>query len=278
MARSSVLNLLFPQWQGSGNIGLYNGAKQLHSALPSKASFVEVPTSSTYSIAVKENVLGLSQISAQLNCASKIISKYDPERIFTVGGDCGVEIAPVSFLNRKHDGIAVVWLDAHADLNTPISSPSKHFHGMPLRSLLGHGNPYVTDQLFSTLVPSQIFLAGTRELDEPEQVFVSQHRLRISSVNSVNRGQNYKLLSAISATGFCKIYVHLDLDVLEPTSFPHVACRTPRGISVDRLKQLLSELIDRFEVVGASVLEFLPVESSVEGTIVASSFANILQL
>ena len=278
MAQSSVLNLLFPQWQGSGNIGLYNGAKRLHSALPSKASFVEVPISSTYSIAITENVLGLSQVSAQLNCASKIISEYDPECIFTIGGDCGVEIAPVSFLNRKHNGIAVVWLDAHADLNTPMSSPSKHFHGMPLRSLLGQGNADVTSQLFSTLVPGQIFLVGTRELDEPERAFISQNRLRISSANSVNWGQNDQLLSAISAAGFCKIYIHLDLDVLEPTSFPHVACRTSKGISVDRLKQLLSELINRFEIVGASVLEFLPIESSVEGTIVASSFANILQL
>lgn len=278
MARSSVLNLLFPQWQGSGNIGLYNGAKQLHRALSSKASFVEVPISSTYSIAITENVLGLSQVNAQLNCASKIINEYDPERIFTISGDCGVEIAPVSFLNRKHEGIAVVWLDAHADLNTPMSSPSKHFHGMPLRSLLGQGNACVTSQLFSTLVPSQIFLVGTRELDEPEQAFILQNRLRIFSASSVNRGQNNRLLSALSASRLRKLYIHLDLDVLDPINFPHVACRTPKGISVDRLKQLLSELIDRFEVVGASVLEFLPVESSGEGTIVASSLANILQL
>lgn len=156
MARSSVLNLLFPQWQGAGNIGLYNGAKLLHSVLPSKASFVEVPVSSTYSIAIAKNILGLSQVSAQLNCASEIISKHDPECIFTIGGDCGVEIAPVSFLNQKHEGIAVVWLDAHADLNTPTSSPSKHFHGMPLRSLLGQGSTHVTSRLFSTLVPNQI--------------------------------------------------------------------------------------------------------------------------
>lgn len=278
MARSSVLNLLFPQWQGAGNIGLYNGAKLLHSALPSKASFVEVPVSSTYSIAITQNVLGLSQVSAQLNCAAAIISEHDPECIFTIGGDCGVEIAPVSFLNQKHEGIAVVWLDAHADLNTPTSSLSKHFHGMPLRSLLGQGSPDITSHLFSTLLPTQIFPVGTRELDAPEQAFIKQNRLRVFSVNSVNQGQNYQLLSAINAAGFRKLYIHLDLDVLEPTSFPHVVCRTPKGISINSLKQLLSELIDRFEVVGASVLEFLPVESSDEGTTVASSLANMLQL
>lgn len=206
------------------------------------------------------------------------ISEYNPERIFTLGGDCGVEVAPISFLNRKHNGVAVIWLDAHGDLNTPGSSPSKHFHGMPLRSLLGQGNAHITSQLFATLVPSQIFLVGTRELDEPEQAFISQNGLRIFSVSSVNEGQNYPLLSAIDATGFRKIYIHLDLDVLEPTDFPDVACRTPGGIRVGHLERLLSELIDRFEIVGSSILEFMPVESSTEGVFVAASLAEIVQL
>lgn len=278
MNRSSVLNLLFPQWQGSGNIRLYEGAKQLHSSLSSRVPFVEVPVASTYSMAVTENILGLSQVSAQLKCAADIIREYNPKRIFTLGGDCGVEVAPISFLNRKHNGVAVIWLDAHGDLNTPDSSPSKHFHGMPLRSLLGQGNAGITSQLFSTLIPSQIFLVGTRELDEPEQAFLSQNELRIFSASSVNQGQSYQLLSAIDVAGFRKIYIHLDLDVLEPTDFPDVACRTPGGIRISHLQQLLSELVDRFESVGASVLEFMPVEKSAEGTLVAVSLAEIVQL
>ena len=278
MSQSSVLNILFPQWQGSGNIRLYDGAKQLHSALPTRAPFVEVPVSSTYSMTATENILGLSQISAQLNYAADIISKHDPERIFTLGGDCGVEVAPISFLNQKHNEIAVVWLDAHGDLNTPDSSPSKHFHGMPLRSLLGQGNAHIINQSFSKLLPSQIFLVGTRELDEPEQAFIKRNGLRIFSARSVNTGQHEQLIAAISAAKFRKVYIHLDLDVLEPTDFPYVACRTPRGIRVDCLKQLLSELLDRFESVGASVLEFLPGGVSTKGLSEATSLAEMIQL
>ena len=273
-----MLNLLFPQWQGAGNIRLYEGAKRLYGFLPSREPFVEVPVTSTYSIAATENVLGLNQISAQLSCAADIISQRDPERIFTLGGDCGVEVAPISYLNRKHNELAVIWLDAHGDLNTPASSPSKHFHGMPLRSLLGQGNTHITSQAFSTLVPSQIFLVGTRELDKPERAFIKQNGLRIFSASSVNKGQNEPLLAAISAAGFRKIYIHLDLDVLEPTDFPHVACRTPGGIRVSCLKQLLSGLIGRFESVGASVLEFLPTGSSVDGISEAASLVGIVQL
>ncbi len=258
-------------------MALYKGAKQLHGALYSKDSFVEVPVASTYSLTVEENVLGLSQISAQLTAASSIIKEHNLERIFTLGGDCGVEIAPLSFLNQKHDGMAVIWLDAHGDLNTPTSSSSKHFHGMPLRSLLGQGKACITRQTFSTLMPSQIFLVGTRELDQPERAFVSQNSLRVFSANSVNEKQNGRLLSAIKAAGFHKLYIHLDLDVIDPADFPYVACQTPKGIGIERLKQLLSELIDSYEIVGASVLEFLPADSSLAGSAIASELIDLLQ-
>ena len=78
MSQNSSLNLLFPQWQGAGNIGLYKGAKQLHTTLPSKESFVEVPVASTYSMTVEENILGLSQISIQLTRAVSIIEEHNP--------------------------------------------------------------------------------------------------------------------------------------------------------------------------------------------------------
>ena len=64
-----------------------------------------------------------------------------PSRVFTVGGDCGVEVQPVSHASACYPGLAVVWFDAHADLNCPSSSPSGHFHGMPVRTLLGEGPP-----------------------------------------------------------------------------------------------------------------------------------------
>ena len=275
--KQSTLNLLFPQWQGSGNVALYKGAKQLRSCFPAEETFIEVPVASTYSITVTENILGLSQISSQLISVSNTITTLSPERIFTIGGDCSVEIAPVSFLNQKHNGIAVVWLDAHGDLNTPTSSPSKHFHGMPLRSLLGQGLDCITKQAFSTLIPSQIFLVGTRELDRPEKDFISQNGLRIFSGSSVNEGHNSQLLSAIKKAGFHKIYIHLDLDVIDPTDFPYVACPTPKGIRIKQLKQLLLELTNSFESVGASILEFTPTGPNTDGALVASALADIVR-
>src|SRR5260370_10128057 len=97
--------------------------------------------------------------------AHHLLKKNNPRRIFPLGGDCGIDVVPISFLNKRYDGdLAVIWLDAHADANTPQSSPSKTFHGMALRTLLGEGVPQLAAASFSTLLPLQTFLAAVRDL------------------------------------------------------------------------------------------------------------------
>ncbi|MGC1309395.1 MAG: hypothetical protein WA885_19410 [Phormidesmis sp.] len=90
-----TLKLFFPQWQGSGMRGLCRGAHLLYEAFKEEASFSQVPIASTYSLTVSENILGYSQILTQLSEACRIIETHDPARILTIGGDCGVEIAPI---------------------------------------------------------------------------------------------------------------------------------------------------------------------------------------
>jgi len=254
-----TLNLFFPQWQGSGKFELYQGAKLLYESLHDRISFTEISTSLTYSLTIDESILGYSQIFSQLLEACRVIQAHNPERILTVGGDCGVEIAPVSFLNKKYDeALAVLWLDAHGDLNTPSSSPSSHFHGMPLRVLLGEGKTDIVEQAFSTLRSNQVFLIGSRDFDLPERSFIQQSDLSVFSAKVINDREYEPLFSTLEKAGFDKLYIHLDLDVIEPEEFPYVACPIPGGIHIDRLKNLLVCLKDSFDIVGFSVLEFLP--------------------
>lgn len=195
----------------------------------------------------------------QLADACAVIQVHNPDRILTIGGDCGVEIAPVSFLNQKYlQKLTVIWLDAHGDLNTPDSSPSTHFHGMPLRTLLGEGDADIVKQAFSTLHPLQVMLVGVRELDGPESNFINQNGLPCVSAQSINEGNFSKLFSVMEDIGFGKIYIHLDLDVIDPGDFPYVTCPTPGGIHAVRLVELLTSLNRNFDVVGCSILEFLP--------------------
>ena len=97
--------------------------------------------------------------------------------LLTVGGDCGIDVAPVESALAQHgDRLAVVWIDAHADLNTPASSPSGAFHGMVLRTLLGAGPPELAPA--RALRPEQVVLAGVRALDPEERRFLVEQSIR----------------------------------------------------------------------------------------------------
>lgn len=245
-----TLYLLFPQWQGSGKSQeLYRGAKLLQKELAKDFNFTEIDVSLSNDLELKNEILGYETIKQQLNSATKTIAQNEPEKIFTIGGDCSVELAPLSYLNKKYHGdLGVIWFDAHGDLNTPSSSPSKQFHGMPLRTLLDEGDKAIREMLFSKLKPEQFFFAGVRDLDPPEKEFIKNNNIAVFSVDSIR------------AKGFKKIYIHIDLDVLDPNEFPNVKCPTPQGMSVEKLLNSVQQLKKNFSVVGASVVEFSPKE------------------
>ena len=253
----SDLSLLLPEWQGYGvDASVAAGARAI-AGLFAPGTFIEIDAPDDEALAVEGGVLGLSSISRRLTRTVDTLVDRNPTRIFTVGGTCGVEVAPVSYLNHRYQSdLAVVWLDAHADLNTPVTSPSTHFHGMVLRTLLGAGPAELVDQLPRRLSPEQIILAGARDLDRAEVTFVSD--AAVSLLTPADLLVPDRLAGRIRAGGFTRVYVHLDLDVLDPQEFPDSLMHAPRGVSVDDVADTIRGLVSAFDVVGFSVVEFRP--------------------
>lgn len=256
------LYFLFPQWQGSGESQeLYRGAKLLQQELSKDFSFVEADVSlSATGLELKNGIFGYEIIKQQLSSAIKTVEQAAPEKIFTIGGDCSIEIAPIAYLNKKYNGnVAIIWLDAHGDLLVPLSFPYEQFHGMPLRTLLDEGDEAIRGMLSSKLKLPQIFLAGVRDLDPPEKEYVKNENIPLFNVENLST-ESHLLIDSIRSKGFEKIFIHLDLDVLDPVEFPDIKCPTVRGISVEKLINLIRELKNNFTVVGGSVVEFSPKE------------------
>jgi len=252
--REETLYLSFPEWQGSGKSNeLYHGANFLRSSLAAQFPFKQIHVSPTDCSEIENGILGYKEILKQKTAAKELVRMLNPQRIFTLGGSCGVETMPISFLNHVHDHLAIIWFDAHADLNTPESSPSKHFHGMPLRLLLGEGDRTLCELLFSTLKLEQVFLAGVRDTDLEERELISSHKIFTASPDQID-----SIVAAVESAGFRKIYVHIDLDVLDPNHFSGVKCPTHGGLTLDQLCGTLLQLRLAFEVVGFSILEFVP--------------------
>ena len=253
----SELSLLLPEWQGSGRpSAVAAGARALAGRFHG-STFVEVEAPDAEPLATEDGVIGLASIAARAKRTLDVIHQRSPARLFTIGATCGVELAPVSYLNDRYRGdLAVIWFDAHADLNTPASSPSARFHGMVLRTLMGDGPKALVDLLPRRLSPEQITLAGSRDLDRDEAVFVSD--APIAWLRPADLLVPDRVAGRVRARGFTKAYVHLDLDVLDPREFPDVLVPAPGGVSMNALIETIRTLAAAIDVVGFSVVELCP--------------------
>ena len=254
---TKTLFAFFPQWQGSGpSPELWAGAQELRRRLPGFL-FREVPVSLDPVSGITNGILGYEAILRQQQEAYRLVLNETPERIFSLGGDCGIEIVPVSWLNRRYDGqLAVIWLDAHGDLNTPETSPSKHFHGMPLRTLLEEAPHPFSDVAFSRIQPSQVMLAGVRDLDPAEHRFIQESGIPLFGVEALTADPSLPA-RLVLARGMHKVYLHVDLDVLDPSQFPNVKCPVAEGLSFETLRSVIRSCRAECHVVGGSILEFV---------------------
>ena len=252
------LLLVFPQWQGAGQVPrLRESALAIAGAISGNRTRVEVPVGPGHPLSRERGIEGRSELLFQLVRARELLEAEQPARVLAVGGDCGIEVPVISYLSTRYGGdLTVLWLDAHPDLNTPESSPSGAFHGMPLRVLLGEGDPEFTALVDRPLRTEQIILAGTRSFDPPELATIERHGLRLVSPGEVGPGVP-ELVRSIRHAGNGRVYVHLDLDVCEPREVPSVACPVSGGLPTSTLLGLLDALASELNVVGAGVTEAL---------------------
>lgn len=258
-----LVRLFFPQWQGCGySNDLYYSAMEIYDLYLKGNGFISINISCHEIPKTKNNIVGSDAIVHNLEQVADLLNREKPKKIFSVGGDCGIEVGPVSYLNRVYNkDLAVVWFDAHGDLNTPLSSPSGHFHGMPLRCLLGDGDEEVLNHCFSHIGPGQVILAGVRELDTAEEEYIS-----INDISTVSDDQmiNSKdiIVDLIRSKHLRNVYLHVDLDVLDPYSFPYSKCPVNGGITKQQLLEQLHQITDSFNVVGFSIVEYLSTDSN----------------
>ncbi len=258
------LQLVVPLWQGGGTADVARGATRLAQMVQPGAaheartvSAEDVTVSNANANASDGSVADLDAVVAHLAAATAVLRQVAPRRLLTLGGDCTVDIASIAHLAAVHPQLHVLWIDAHADLNTHESSPSAHAHGMPLRALLGEGHPRLVPA--TTLAPERCALLGTRSMDPAESNFVQTHRVPLLS--SADLQEDPGALPALLRRWVppaAAVHVHLDLDVLDPRVWPAVAVPEPDGLDVPTLVAVLDAVRGHADVVGVTVTEYAP--------------------
>jgi arginase len=252
----SAAFVVVPQWQGSGSsraMRLVDGAEALRGDLPAASTFsVNIPLEAGDELETGVARAGSIRLVHERTLA--VLAEIDGWAI-TIGGDCGVSLPAIGHANERAGGdLAVVWFDAHPDLNTPQSSPSGAFTGMVLRALTGEGVPGLVPA--RPVSPASIVLAGARAIDEGEEAFIDSTGVRLLGVDEL--GSPAALLSAIEATGASAVYLHIDVDVLDPAELTGLAAPVPFGLTAAQLIELIRAVKGRFALAGATLASFTP--------------------
>lgn len=185
-----------------------------------------------------------------------------------LGGDhslAGGSIAgAAAHFATRGEKIGVIWIDAHADLNTPGTSRSGNVHGMPLAHLLGHG-----DQRFASVAgitpavaPEHLALVALRDLDEPEREHIRKWKLNATTMRAIDeRGIRTVMLEAIdrAATNTAGIWLSLDMDCLDPETAPGVGTAVPGGMTAREAHLAMEMLADSGKLIGVDLVEVNPV-------------------
>lgn len=181
--------------------------------------------------------------AATLAEQSLAIAATLPARPIVLGGCCCAHVGAVEGLATQFGRLAVVWLDAHGDLNTPATSPSGNTWGMALRMLLDAGTIAVADTA----------LVGARNLDAPEEAFIADAGLPLGE-----EGIERALEDADA------VYVALDCDVLDPASGIAVFFPEPDGLALAETESILARLVAEKPLAGLGLTGLTDAGENVE--------------
>src|SRR5208283_1635963 len=157
-----------------------------------------------------------------------------------LGGDHSIAVGTVSgvshYFRNRNEKIGMIWIDAHADMNTPESSPSGNVHGMPLACCAGLGPPELT-HIFGyspKIDPKNIAIIGLRSVDEVERRHVQQSGVSAFTMRQIDeRGLGAVLDDAIriASDGTAGFHLSLDMDSIDPQEAPGVGTPVRGGLT-----------------------------------------------
>lgn len=243
--------LVMPQWQGSTStraMQLIDGADALREDLPESVRH-DVPVPLETGDALGTPVARLSSVLRARDAALELLGGL-PDPAITVGGDGSTALAGIGSAVRRHgtQALAVLWFDAHAAMQHPSTSPTGAAAGMALRHALGDG---IDDLTFEEpILNERVGLVGTRSVEDEEVEELDRRSLAQLTAEAVP-----EWLRRTGATG---VYVHVDLDVLDPAVFRSVHAQVPFGLALDELTGAIRAAVGELPLVGATISEFAP--------------------
>jgi arginase len=173
-----------------------------------------------------------------------------------LGGDHSIAMGTLGGMAKARGAGAVLWIDAHGDLNRPGTSPSGNVHGMPLAAAFGVAGAGFETEVYPTPSVTRAALVGVRSLDPGERELVEELDVRVFTMSEIDRrGADEVVVEALEfVRGAAFVHVSFDLDAVDPMFAPGVGTPIRGGLSYREAHlalELVSEsgLLDSLDVV-----------------------------
>jgi len=186
--------------------------------------------------------------------------------------ECSVALTTLAAARRHRPQARVLWLDAHGDFNTPATTPSAYLGGMALAGACGRWDPGLGA---APLAAEHVVLAGVRALDAGER-----EALGASAATVIGASPVETLVAVKNALDGAAVYVHLDLDVLDPDAsgpLGRAQFPAPDGLAPEKLYDLFEAVVADCELVGVEVTGFEAPHDELERQAAASTAVRVLE-
>lgn len=231
-------------WQVTdmGNISIPDTTSQPHDDIPNAHNSTAVAAIAQQAYVAMQHTIAHNQIAVFL------------------GGDHSCAIGTLAGSITRPERIGIVWVDAHADFNTPSTSPSGSIHGMVVSSVMGMCPPPL--QIGTTrLTPDQIVMIAIRDLDREERMALRQSGITVYTMRDIDE-HGIAVIMRKTLEHFDNveaIHVSFDMDSLDPTVAPGVGTPVSGGLSIREAHLVMEVLHDTQKVVALDLVEVNPI-------------------
>ena len=188
----------------------------------------------------------------------------DKEFPLVLGGDHSIALGSISGVARVYKNVGILWIDAHGDFNTDLTTPSGNIHGMILAALAGIGDHHLThiDDWAPKISTQNIVIVGARDLDQSEQELLRTQSIHVFTMSDIDRrGISEVMRQALSVAGQQNNCIHLslDMDALDPKEAPGVGTPVRGGLTYREAHLAMEMIADAGSLVSMDVVEVNPI-------------------
>ena len=192
---------------------------------------------------------------------TSLVTKSFP---FVLGGDHSLAMGSIAGASKHFNEMAVIWVDAHADINDYKTSPSGNIHGMPLAASMNVGHESLTNIYYEGIKvkPENVYIIGARALDPGEIALAEELNINLYTMDKINSiGLESVLndtINKIKSSNVDSVHLSFDIDVLDSNIVPGTGTPEEDGINVMEAKLILDKILNSKFVTSMDFVEFNP--------------------